>query len=150
VNVRAAFTAVEPGFTGAPQVLAQIQPGANIAYFGNYDQVFAPFVRERDTNRQTYLLRGKRILESNPALTDALYRYRVRYLLMDEAVEPQQAAMIEELAKTGELTQVSDARYTADGRARRILIFRNAGPVAPQMPAVPLGRNGKEVVKGLF
>jgi hypothetical protein len=152
VNLPAAYRAVEPGFTGVDRAVAQIearQDAGNIGLFGSYYQVFVPFIRHMDPARQLYALRGDRIMEASKSLADALYQFRVKYIVEDQATEPAVRASIESLAASGKIALVSDTEFTADGRPRRLRIWRNEAPMAAAMAPVPMGQKLSQAVKAL-
>ncbi len=149
VNAPSAYTAVEPGFAGMSRVIAELcaegKPG-NIAYFGVYHQVFVPFVRELDTTRQMYLLRGPRIVGVSSSVADALTRFRVRYVLVDEGADAAHITMIEQLRESGGLAALRDTWFTAGGRTRHLRILVNDRPLPREMPEVPLGSVGEAAI----
>ena len=141
VNAPAAFSAVEPGFEGVPQLVEKFGPArepGNIAYFGKYHQTIVPFIRKSDPARQTYILRGKRILATSSGLSDAFYRFRVRYVMVDDATAGADRDKIADLERAGALALVNTGEFTVDGKPHPTRILRYTGPWAAEMAAVPL------------
>ena len=140
-NAPAAYRAAEPGFIGVPALVEKIgisrTPG-NIAYFGRYHQTIVPFVRKADTTRQSYILRGTRILRASSGLADAFYRFRVRYVVVDEVTAGADREQIVHLETTGALAPVDTGEFTMDGKVHPTRILRYTGPIAPEMATIPL------------
>jgi len=112
----------------------------NIAYFGNYRQMFVPFVRHYDPQRQVYVLQGDDITGEAGGLEEACHDYRVRWILVD--LPPQGGLVdpeIERLLKSEACFRLRQRETFGTPRDRvPLLIYEYVDPVADQMKVVPL------------
>ncbi|MCS7306910.1 MAG: glycosyltransferase family 39 protein [Thermoguttaceae bacterium] len=138
--------AVQQHYTGISGVepivrrLLQEDGAGNIAYFGHYRQMFVPFVRAYDLDRQRYVLQGDDITEESGDLLRACREFRVRWLLLDAPKTGK--AFSSELEETlGSNPQFRFVRQETFGTPHfqiPLIIYEYLGPVADQMKPVPL------------
>jgi hypothetical protein len=112
----------------------------NIAYFGNYRQMFVPFVRHCDPQRRIYVLQGDDITEESGGLDKACHDYVVRWILVDQ---PPRGSLgdptIEKLLKSQACFRLRREETFGKPYYRiPLLIYEYVGPVAGQMKVIPL------------
>ena len=131
------------GYSGMDPIVSDLfekNGKGNIAYFGNYRQMFVPFVRHYDPERQVHVLQGDDVTAASGGLAAACHDYVVRWVLVDlppqgKLVDPE----IERLLKSEACFRLR--REETFGKSRYpvpLLIYEYVGPVADRMKVVPL------------
>jgi 4-amino-4-deoxy-L-arabinose transferase-like glycosyltransferase len=82
-------SALPPGISGMDEIIHELfrVEKANIAFLGDYRQLFIPFVRIHDPERSVYTLRLERLLSSEMPVkaSDIAHRYRIKWFLIEPA-----------------------------------------------------------------
>lgn len=131
------------GFSGMDRIVCRLLqedgPG-NIAYFGHYRQMFVPFVRAYDPQRQIYVLQGDDITEDSGTVQQASHDFRVRWLLLDAPKTGKAfSSELEETIGSGrEFRFVREETFGTPHFQVPLRIYEYVGPVAEQMKLVPL------------
>ncbi len=140
------FQAVQQRYTGVSGVepivrrlLEEDGPG-NIAYFGHYRQMFVPFVRAYDPDRQLYVLQGDDITENSGDVHFACREFRVRWLLLDAPKTGKAfgSELEQTIASSGQFRFVRQETFGTPHFQIPLMIYEYVGPVAEQMKPVPL------------
>lgn len=131
------------GYDGvAPIVQRLLADGrGNIAYFGNFRQLFVPYVRHLDPDREVYVLQGDDITGvSGGRVATACHDYIVRWVVLDRP--PHGALSGPEIQEQldGEPCFQCRRQETFGKRGYRVSVFiyEYNGPVADQMKTIPL------------
>ena len=131
------------GFSGMEPIVRRLLeengPG-HIAYFGHYRQMFVPFVRAYDPDRQIYVLQGDDITEDAGDLLRACRDFRVRWLLLDAPRTGKAfgSELEETIASHREFQFIREETFGTPHFQVPLMIYEYLGPVAEQMKPVPL------------
>ncbi len=144
--VAQSFRAVQQTYVGVSgtepivrRLLEENGPG-NIAYFGHYRQMFVPFVRAYDLDRQIYVLQGDDITEDAGNVLQACRDFRVRWLLLDAPRTGKAfgSELEETIASAHEFRFIREETFGTPHFQIPLMIYEYVGPMAEQMKPVPL------------
>ena len=120
-------------------------PG-NIAYLGDYRQLFVPYVRLRDPDRSLYVLRTDRLLNPDePAgLRRMAHDYRARWFFIEPKSRDAQSLPGEVLQEAAEkpFELISRREFTNGSRPVELLIYRYSGSWADATADIPINLAG--------
>ncbi len=131
------------GFTGMPRIIQRLMEEdgkGNVAYFGNYRQMFVPFVRAYDPEREVYVLQGDDITEASGSVAQACHDYRVRWVLLDAPPTGKLygSDIEEQVGLDPRFHWVRLEAFGKPGFQIPLAVYEYRGPVAEQMSVVPL------------
>jgi 4-amino-4-deoxy-L-arabinose transferase-like glycosyltransferase len=131
-----------PGSLGMDEIINELfhVEKANIAFLGDYRQLFIPFIRIHDPERSVYTLRLERLLSSAIPVkaSDIAHRYRIKWFL----IEPASAdALHLPSDRQHELTTepfelVGTREFVAHSKRIKLNIYRYRGPWAEKMEPI--------------
>ncbi len=131
-----------PGSSGMDEVINELfhVEKANIAFLGDYRQLFIPFVRIHDPERSVYTLRLERLLSSEMPVkaSDIAHRYRIKWFL----IEPASADAVhlpsdrQRELTTEPFEMVGTREVVAHNKRIKLDIYRYRGPWAERMEPI--------------
>lgn len=111
----------------------------NIAYLGQYRQVFVYDIRLQDVQRSHYVLQGDDILAGAKDVPALLHDYRVRYLFVEpDNLSPEAAVAFDELKQQSSIKPVFSGTFKNRSHAFRLEVLRYNGALADTMKPIEL------------
>ena len=117
----------------------------NIAYLGDYRQLFVPYVRLSDPERLVYVLRLECFLNSKTSLNakDVAHSYRIKWVLVEPAsadVSKLSPNILDEFSNVA--FELRSVKEFGDHQKRiKLLVYRYRGSWADKMQPIPFGCN---------
>ncbi|MBV1884313.1 MAG: glycosyltransferase family 39 protein [Pseudomonadales bacterium] len=125
------------GFSGIDEIISDLsipELDGNLAYAGEFRQLFVYRFRQFDIDRKHYFLQADDILIRDEDWSEQLRKYRVRYLL----IEKSRADMINIIEKIPYLIKAGEKVFYSPKLERRLVMFEYVGPLAATMTRPPL------------
>jgi hypothetical protein len=142
------------GFSGMePIVRPLMDSGTNIAYLGDHRQLFVPYVRKFDKHQRIYTLQLDDIVQASGNLSEAVYRYKIRYLLIERPAvpSPEAESFTRQISADPRFHELATGSIQTWPRPFAVHVYQYAGPQAASMAAIPLqsslvGEKGQRLV----
>lgn len=129
---------VVKGFDAIVEKIDVSRLDGNIAYLGKYRQLFTFYVRKADDERKAYVLQADDVIGKSD-VSNALFDYRIRYILVDHGVSSISDKNIADKIRTsGFLKLVAVERIQDSGKIILVDIYKYDGGVSNQMKDVEL------------
>jgi hypothetical protein len=143
---------VSRGFSGMDVIIDELllAENTNIAYLGDYRQLFVPYVRLRDPERLVYVLRLECFLNSKTSLNakDIAHWYRIKWVLVEPTsadVSKLSPNILDEFSNVAfELRGVKE--FGDDRKRIKLFAYRYRGSWADKMQPIPFGCNSKPTI----
>ena len=140
------------GFSGMDVIIDELfrTEKANIAYLGDYRQLFVPYVRLRDPERLVYVLRLECFLNSKTSLNakDVAYWHRIKWVLVEptsDDLSKLSPNILDEFSNVA--FELRSAKEFGDHRKRiKLLAYRYRGSWADKMQPIPFGCNSNPAI----
>ncbi len=129
------------GFRGMDRIVTAVlngEPKGNIVYFGDYRQLFVPYVRMLDSSRKVHVLQGDKALSEVPDIAALCRDYKAGFVFSEADAGAIPLAVANRLDGDQVFRRVMETSIDTGKSPVRIIIYAYTGPMAASMRSIPL------------